>query len=288
MLPTIKKILKIADKPQKTRVWLFSIFCVLLYSSTLIGLLVAWYQVDTSVPFHWFDDSKGWKYVDKFGHAFTAFVECSLLYKVWNWTGLSKNRCLAISAFMAFFSQSSYEIFDGFSAGYGASLPDIVANALGVLLYMTQIILLKKLIVDSKFSFHPTIYAHMRPSFFGEHYLQQFLKDYNGQTYWFTLDINQLLNKKILPSWLFLSVGYGADGLLGGDDNIWTSKDGTIKDFSHIERASRFMITIDFNWALIKNPTLNAFAQIFNYVKFPAPTLEFNTDKGVIFHWLYF
>lgn len=288
MKDKVLNIFKIAKSPNHIRVLLFSIFCFFLYSSTLIVLLITWYQLDTSVPFHWFDDSKGWLLIDKFGHSFTAFVECSLLYKVWNWTGLSKNKCLIISTTMAFISQSSYEIFDGFSAGYGASFSDIFANLFGVLLYSVQILLFNKLLIESKFSFHTTVYAHLRPTFFGENILQQFLKDYNGQTYWFTFDINQLLNRRILPPWLFISVGYAAEGLLGGDDNIWISKDGMVHDYSNIQRTSRILFTIDFNWSLIKNPTLNSIGQFFNYAKFPTPTLEINLDKGFIFHWLYF
>ena len=288
MFSLLSRIPFIARSSMKVRIILLTALCLFIYSTTLAGLILTWYKIDTTVPFHWFDDSKGWLFIDKFGHFFTAFIECSILTSWWCWSGLPHKKCLIIASCWAFFAQSSYEIFDGLSAGYGASITDIIANGAGVLVVCIQFFTFKKLILFSKLSFHPTHYAPLRPEFFGTNAIQQFLKDYNGQTFWFTLDFNGLLKRNILPSWLYITVGYGADGMLGGDDNIWTDKNQVTHDFSNVTRSSRLLLSIDFNWDKIKNKRLHALLYIFNYVKFPAPTIEFHFHKGLRFHFLYF
>lgn len=272
----------------KGRIVVLLLACVLVYTSTLAALWIAWYKPDTTVPFHWFDDSGGWMLMDKFGHFFTAFVECSVLAKVWRWTGLSMKQCLFIGAGMAIVAQCSYELFDGLSAGYGASVTDLVANVLGVGAVLLQFFFFKRLLVFSKFSFHTTALAYLRPAFFGESIFQQVLKDYNGQTYWFTLDVNGMLGRKVFPDWLFFSVGYGADGLLGGDDNVWTEKSGIQRDYSHILRSNRLLFSFDFNWDKVSNSFLRKACQVFLYIKFPAPAVEFHAVKGLRFYWMYF
>lgn len=288
MVSWLKSFLKIPEGPKLNRILLLSGFIFLLYVSTLLALFYAWYQVDTSVPFHWFDDSKGWLFVDKFGHFYTTFIECGILLGLWRWTGVSKRTCLLISVYVAMMAQSSYEIFDGMSAGYGASISDIYANLAGAFVFLVQHLAFNRLLLTSKFSFHTTAFAHLRPAFFGDSIFQQILKDYNGQTYWFTLDFNGLLKRNILPSWLFLTVGYGGDGMLGGDDNIWTDKSGQVHDYSSTLRSSRVVFSFDFNWEMVSHPWLKRTLLIFNYIKFPAPALEVHLVKGVRFYWLYF
>ena len=288
MFSQLKILLAIPKAPVRGRVVIFVLICLILYSATLVGLLIAWYALDTTVPFHWFNDSAGWLFVDKFGHFYIAFIECSILSKVWRWTGLTEKRCILIASGIAFVSQSSYEIFDGFSASYGASATDILANAMGVAVFVMQFNFFKRLFLSLKFSFHATSFAHLRPIIFGDSIIQQILKDYNGQTYWFTFDLNELTRRRVLPSWLFITVGYGGDGMLGGDDNVWTSEDGEVHDYSHVVRTSRVMFSIDFNWSRITNKYVRYLCHIFTYIKFPTPTVEINVAKGFRFHWIYF
>ncbi|MBY0427518.1 MAG: hypothetical protein K2Q22_17920, partial [Cytophagales bacterium] len=124
----------------------------------------------------------------------------------------------------------------------------------------------------------------------GNGLLQPIIKDYNGQTYWYSIDINQLVGKPILPPWLLLTFGVGANGLLGGHDNIWTAKNGEIMDYSSIPRTTHFLISIDLNsnYLLEKYPKAKKALFFLRMIKFPAPALEINFAQGIKFHPIFF
>lgn len=286
-MTSLKSFFRIPKLPDKRRIIALVTFCVAVYSITLSWLAITWYQLDTTVPFHWFDDSRGWLMIDKFGHFFSVYFVASILSKVWRWTGCSPTTCLWIGAGIAFLSHSTYEIFDGFSKGYGASATDILANFLGVSFFIFNYWVWGRMKIFPRLSFHPSVYAHLRPLFFGDTFIQQLLKDYNGHTFWFSLDINALTGRKLLPSWMLISVGYGADGILGGDDNIWEDKSGKVHDYSHIVRSTRWMLSLDINWNVLEKSRFKFLSNLFIYIKTPMPTLEINY-RGLRWHWFYF
>jgi hypothetical protein len=130
----------------------------------------------------------------------------------------------------------------------------------------------------------------LRPDLLGSTFLQQTVKDYNGQTYWLSIDANKIFNSKVLPGWLLLTVGYGAEGLLGGHDNVWENKEGNTTDYSAVTRTKRVLISIDINRDYFNNKgrLLMYLVAPFALLKFPAPALEFNGERGLIFHPIYF
>ncbi len=141
-----------------------------------------------------------------------------------------------------------------------------------------------------KFSFHVTPYSIIRPELLGSNVFQQTIKDYNGQTYWLSLDLNRILNANVLPGWLMLTIGYGAEGLLGGHDNVWSTKEGEPKDYSSVARTKRIFISVDVNANYLreKNRWLNYLFAPFVFIRFPSPAIEFNFERGIIFHPVYF
>jgi hypothetical protein len=44
--------------------------------------------------------------------------------------------------------------------------------------------------ITPKFSFHTTQYAQYRPNVLGSSLAEQILKDYNGQTYWLSVNLH--------------------------------------------------------------------------------------------------
>ena len=52
------------------------------------------------------------------------------------------------------------------------------------------------------------------------------LKDYNGQTYWLSANLKSFFKKSNVPTWLNISVGYGAEGMFGATENIWMDNNG--------------------------------------------------------------
>ena len=74
--------------------------------------------------------------------------------------------------------------------------------------------------ITLKYSFHQTSYAKLRPTTLGENYIQQALKDYNGQTYWLSTNIWSFNKKSSFPKWLNVLVGFGGEGMLYGKTSV--------------------------------------------------------------------
>jgi len=118
---------------------------------------------------------------------------------------------------------SSIEVLDGFSAGYGASVSDVVANAAGTGLYWGQQALWNETRIYPKYSFHRTRYARIRPSLLGHGLAEEMLKDYNGQTQWLSVDMDKFISVDMdkfirFPKWLNFSLGISAEGMVYATD----------------------------------------------------------------------
>ena len=102
------------------------------------------------------------------------------------------------------------------------------------------------------------------------------------------------------PKWLNVAFGYGAEGLYGGFENRWCS-DGDVLDIddcpeemiidrSDIPRYRQYYLSFDVD--LTRIPTnsrvVKILLSVFNIVKIPAPTIEFNRQNKVKFHFFYF
>jgi hypothetical protein len=181
-------------------------------------------------------------------------------------------------------------VLDGLSPHYGASIADIVANATGSLYCYFYLTNAWTHAIVPKFSFHYTLFSIIRPNLLGNGLLQPIIKDYNGQTYWYSFNINQLLGFKILPEWLLIAVGVGANGLLGGHDNTWTSKSGETIDYSTMPRTTRIFLSVDVDVTYFtkKHPCWHKVLFIFRLIKTPAPAIEFSLEQGILIHPIYF
>lgn len=271
-------------KPKKIIVLFF-----IAYAFGLLWLSSTWYNSYTT--FHFFDDFFEWEYLDKVGHFFTSFYLGLFLYKsLGNPLNLNSSVQKKWICFGGFALLFPIEILDGFSMNYGASVFDLAANLFGSIFCFYHI---DNKIVSSihpKFSFHSTAFAILRPEMLGVNFAQQIVKDYNGQTYWLSVDINSLLGRKLLPNWLLLTIGYGAEGLLGGHDNVWQNAVGKTINYSNIARTKRFFISVDLNATVLRSKS-RFFSYLFApfvLLKFPAPAIEINEERGVVFHWIYF
>ena len=66
--------------------------------SSIIGLQQLWYSNDEDASFHFFDDSKNWLQMDKYGHAMSSYELTKLMNQAYRWSGLSKNKSMILSA----------------------------------------------------------------------------------------------------------------------------------------------------------------------------------------------
>lgn len=250
---------------------------------TLVALNQLWYADYERSQFHTINDNSEWLQMDKMGHVFTSYQMGKQGAQLLNWSGVSKKNQLIYGSTLGFTFLTTVEVLDGFSEEWGFSWGDILANASGTGLYVGQELLWNEQRIALKFSFHQTKYASLRPDKLGEDFLEQILKDYNGQTYWLSANLHSFFKEKNIPKWLNIAVGYGADGMLTGVEDI----DNQL--LTNINRQRQFYLSLDVNLSNIetKSKLLGSVFNVINIIKVPFPTLEFNR-KGCVFHLFYY
>lgn len=258
-----------------------------LYVGSFAWLYSNWYKDYHYGGFHTFNDNKEWLQVDKVGHATTSYFVGKVGYDMLRWSGINESNSIIYGGGLGFLYQTTVEVFDGFSNGWGFSWGDMAANALGTSLFIGQQVFWQEQRFSLKFSFHYTDYAHYRPNMLGNTYLERMLKDYNGQTYWLSTNISSFLpDGNRFPKWLNVAVGYGAEGMLGGFGNP-SEVDGVV--LPEFDRYRQYYLSLDLDLTRIpvKNQFLKTLFNTISFIKFPFPALEFSRD-GVGFYPLYF
>lgn len=253
-----------------------------LSGGALFALNELWYKDYPRSSFHFINDNNDWKQMDKVGHFMSSYYLGKVSMDLLNWAGVSKKNQLIYGATYGFAFLTAVEVLDGFSKQWGASSGDIIANASGTALLIGQELLWDEQRINVKYSFHQTKYAKLRPETLGENFLQQTLKDYNGQTYWLSANIWSFNKETTLPKWFNVALGYGADGMLSGNTNTLNT--------STQDPYRQFYLSLDVDLTKIHTNSkfLKSFFSVINFVKIPAPALEFNTKGQIKFHYLYF
>ena len=248
----------------------------------LIALNKLWYSDHPRSSFHFINDNNQWKQLDKTGHVMTSYYVGKIGMEVLDWSGVSKKNQLIYGATFGFTFLTAVEVLDGNSKKWGASWGDILANASGTGLLIGQELLWNEQRILLKYSFSQTDYAKQRPNVLGGNFLQQALKDYNGQTYWLSANIWSFNKESTFPKWLNLALGYGADGILYGKTNPTNT-------FSQ-DPYRQFYLSVDLDLTKIKTNSkfLKTLFSTINFIKIPAPALEYNTKNGFKFHYLHF
>lgn len=248
------------------------------YTAGLLTLNHVWYKNSERQSFRFFNDNAEWKQVDKAGHFFAAYWLSSASSTLLNGTGIPSKKADVVGAAAGFLLTVPIEILDGYSQGYGASVGDIVADAAGPAFFLGQKFLWKEIRVTPKFSFHRTGYAPQRPELLGDDMLSQIVKDYNGQTYWLSVDMDKFIK---FPRWLNLAVGYGAHDMVFGRDH-----ENKAYGF---DPHRQYYFAVDFDLTCIK--TRSSFVKtllfVLNSVRLPAPAVELSR-RGSRFHPIYF
>lgn len=243
---------------------------------THAALSQIWYKGYASSGFHFFNDNRQWLQMDKAGHGFSAYYLGVAGIEAAKWAGVPEKHQWKWALFGSIF-QDPIEIWDGFSQAWGASAGDLLANTLGTTMAAVQHAVWKEQKVLMKYSFTPSEFAKIRPNTLGSDASQQFLKDYNGQTYW--LCYHPLKSNKW--DWLGLALGYGGNGMLGGEQNIWTDASGNHFDRSDVPRYRQYYLGFDYDLRKIKTNKKGLKVLLFalNCIKLPSPALEFSQNK---------
>ena len=279
----------------KKRVRIVAAGNIIGYSGIMFGLYQAWYKDYPQSKFHFFDDSKEWQQMDKFGHMFSAYAESKGSLEFWRSTGISRKQGIWLGGMSGAAYQTVIEVLDGFSAEWGWSWADFAANIAGSGLLVSQELAWDEQRIQMKWSFHRKRYADpmltaRSNELFGSSDPERFFKDYNGQTYWLSVSPKSFLPQSNWPAWLQVAVGTGAEGMFGGYENIAKDKAGQITfDRRDIPRRRQWYLAPDIDLTKIKTNKkgIRTALYILNIFKFPAPALEYSTGK-MKWHWLAF
>lgn len=260
----------------------------IITTASMIGLHYLWYKKFPKSRFHLFNDNAEWLHMDKIGHATSAYNISAIQYDMMRWSGVSNTKATWIGGLTAFGLQTIIEIFDGYSQKWGFSKGDMLANIVGSTLFMGQQFAWGEQRVRLKFSFHKTIYAKYNPAELGSNKWQSWLKDYNGQTYWLSINPSTFMKANTdFPKWLNMSFGYGADGMIGARTNPLIINGKPIPEF---KRSPRYLFSVDADLKRISKDEVKpqVLLSIPNIFKIPAPAIEFKKSTTTKFHWLYF
>jgi hypothetical protein len=80
----------------------------------------------------------------------------------------------------------------------------------------------------------------------------------------------------VLPDWLNIAVGYGANGMYGENENI---KNYNGVDIPETARYRQFLLSLDVDWTKIKTDSefLKAVLNGLVFIKLPFPAIEYNS-----------
>lgn len=257
-----------------------------IYAAGLSFLSFVWYKDQERVPIHFYDDSKGYLQMDKWGHAYVAYWQSYAAYNALRRAGLDKRSALIWGGPMGFVFQAPIEVFDGLYDGWGFSWYDIGANAFGSALFSVQQALFDEQPVLMKFSYSPSIYPDYH-HILGTTALENFVLDYNAHTYWLSINLKAVSGISAIPPWLNFAIGYSANGMIHEFDNPEFYKG---EPFPHLERYRQIFFSLDMDLSRIpvRRPWLGRLLRVANMIKVPFSALELNRLDGAKIRPLYF
>jgi uncharacterized protein YfiM (DUF2279 family) len=248
------------------------------YTAGIAALNHMWYKNTERQSFRFFNDNAEWKQVDKAGHFFAAFHLSDLSSRAYKSCNIRDAKANLLGAFTGLLLTLPVEVMDGFSNGYGASAGDVLADAAGPAFFFAQQLAWKEVRIYPKFSFHRTPYAPMRPSLLGDNLLSEIVKDYNGQTYWLSLDADKFTS---FPKWLNFAFGYGAEDMVYARDGQNAA--------SGFHPFRRYYLAVDFDLTAIRTRSklVRSLLYVANSIRLPGPALQLSS-RGSRFYPFYF
>jgi hypothetical protein len=267
-----------ASTNRKRLLWLSTGY-TLAYTASVSSLSLAWYANQKTTSFHLFNDAQEWLQMDKMGHAYVAYHQAQVIKEALHWSGMPAPKAALTSAIVSFLSISSVEILDGFVDSYGASLSDLLANAIGAGSSCFQS---QKVFITPKFSFLPSATSNIRPEVLGSNFSEKLLKDYNGQTYWLGINLKKIFFKNTsFPDMLGVALGYGAY-------NMVYARNSTNLEMG-FENGRSFYLALDIDLTAIKtkHKWLGYMLRRLNTIHLPLPALEIDRN-GLDLHPWYF
>jgi hypothetical protein len=219
--------------------------------------------------FHFEEDWVSALQSDKAGHAFGGYIASYLMSEGLMSSGFSWNEATLLGSVFGCVYQTYVEMNDGFAKQWGFSPSDWYFDAIGPIFFLAQHHVAALQNITPKWQYVPSKWMNepqiTRPS--------TFIDDYNSSTFWWSVNVYNVLPKKLkkfwLP-WLNIAFGYGADA-------VDAEKDPNQPPDQLSQR--RYVIALDYNLVrLLPNGGhfWNWFRQSLDFIKFPSPALEFS------------
>ncbi|KAB2814674.1 DUF2279 domain-containing protein [Phaeocystidibacter luteus] len=258
---------------------------------SLAALYSTWYADYPQSGFHGVNDFGNWRGMDKLGHAMTTYAIGHNSYAALRWSGVSEKEAIWYGGLTGWTYLAAVEVMDGFSDEWGFSTGDFAFNTLGAGLFIGQQLGWGEQRMMLKFSYHPTEFSQYRPELLGNGWTEEWLKDYNGQTYWLSVNPRSFSDSEDgwWPTWLNVAGGYGATGMTGGSTNAMFDPNGN--PIPQYTRGSQYYLSLDVDLTKIKvkSDFWKGVFRVVSIIKIPAPTLEYRTSDGnFYFHPIYF
>jgi len=247
-----------------------------LTAATMVGIHLyqsnGWWK-DNRAPFHFQEDLEYGMWVDKLGHFYGTAAGAFIFRKSFEWTNMSAEQSLWFGSAGAFLFQTFVEVQDGFSA-WGFDRVDFAMNLGGALYPVGQYYWPPLRDFNMKFSYHPSDLINQPGGvgFQGQKHIV--FDDYEGQTIWMSVYVNNLLPKSVepvWPDWLALAVGYG------------------VRDVATPNPYSIVMLSLDYDLTKIipqDSGFLRVLSETLNFIHLPAPAVRISPNA--VWYGLYF
>lgn len=270
------------------------------YSTAVYFLNKLWYSSYERSSFQFFNDNGEWFQMDKGGHVLTAYVESKWAYQAFRWAGVKEKKAIISGIVAGTIYQTTIEVLDGFSKQWGFSTGDVIANSTGSALFGIQQVAWGEQRILLKMSNFPKNYSktpvkapdgttksvhEMAKWLYGDNYFHTYFKDYNALNWWASINPHSFAKNSKFPSWLNIAVGYSAENVFGAYGNYFPANDNKL-----YPRYRQYLLSLDIDLSKIKtrNKFLKAVCNTFNFVKIPAPALEYNSLGKFKFHPIMF
>jgi len=243
------------------------------YGATIIGLSQVWYKEQGLGSFKFFNDNAEWNQVDKVGHFYSTYQFSRIGDELLQWAGVEEKKAAFWSSVAGTGLLIPIEILDGFSPDFGFSYGDMIANAAGSAFYLGQDLLWNEQRIKPKFSYHKTSLAKVSPDLLGGGLPEELIKDYNGQTYWLSVDIHAFAKDSNFPKWLNLAVGYGAQDMVRGRE--FQNQAAGYNSYRQLYLA----LDLDLSYIETDKKWLKTLLFILDGIHIPAPALELSSNS---------
>ncbi len=221
--------------------------------------------------FHFEEDWVSAMQVDKAGHAFGGYITAYTMSEGLMAAGFSWDDATLYGSIFGLAYQTYVETEDGFAKQWGFSPSDWYFDAIGPLFFLAQHYAPALQNITPKWQFVPSELTGKpvidRP--------RTFIDDYNSSTFWWSINIYNILPqsaKKYWLPWLNIAVGYGVDGV-----DVNPDPNGPPDQYSN----RRFIIGLDYNLVKLLPEGgwfWNWARQTLNFFKLPAPAIEFSSS----------